>query len=347
MSEEDEDDKFLYGSDEDQLNTENNNEKKRTNEEISTTENSDNSNKRQSTQIFDKNLSETTSMDNNEDLESSDDESDFDLVIVVSKGKDPTRLDSNSILASSAATISGGITMTAPVLATSSGDSISIATDTNASNEQEKRGVSTGADEKELEEQAKASIDMAPGSLDIDKDGLYDGEPVTQIDPEVLKEKPWRKPGVDISDYFNYGFNEYTWMEYLDRQEKWREEYNPRKILMGLLSLQQQGKLDPTPSKDISVNQNTIPNMPDMNMAMNNNMNMNMNMNRNGNPAQMMNPFPMFGGFPPFMPGMLPNMNQPQAPKQGNTAKPQQPQQGQQQPQQGQQQAQPQQTKKK
>ncbi|SMN21043.1 similar to Saccharomyces cerevisiae YJR093C FIP1 Subunit of cleavage polyadenylation factor (CPF), interacts directly with poly(A) polymerase (Pap1p) to regulate its activity [Maudiozyma saulgeensis] len=328
MSEEDEDDKFLYGSDEDQLNTENNNEKKRTNEEIIASENSDNSNKKQKIETFDAKLSETTKADNTEDLESSEDESDFDVEIIVSKGKDPTRLDSDSILASSAAITSTGITTTTTTtIATSSAttsDSISIATDSNARTEQEKGGLSTSTGEKELEEQAKASIDMAPGSLDIDKDGLYDGEPVTQIDPEVLKEKPWRKPGADVSDYFNYGFNEYTWMEYLDRQEKWREEYNPRKILMGLLSLQQQGKLDPTPSKDNSLNQNTLPNMPDMNMAINKNM----NMNRNGNPPQMMNPFPMFGGFPPFMPGMLPNMNPQQGQKQGNTAKPQQSQQG-------------------
>ena len=27
----------------------------------------------------------------------------------------------------------------------------------------------------------------------------------------ALSEKPWRKPGADVSDYFNYGFNEDTW----------------------------------------------------------------------------------------------------------------------------------------
>lgn len=240
--------------------------------------------------------------------DNSDDESDWDIEIIVSKGKDPTRLDSDSIAASSATAASGITSAIVPTTTTSSAGSISIATDTTNETESGKTAAS-GEDENELEDQAKASIDMAPGSLDIDKDGLYDGEPVTKIDPEVLKEKPWRRPGADISDYFNYGFNEYTWMEYLDRQEKWREEYNPRKILMGLLSLQQQGKLDPTPS---NTNQTSIPNMPDM--------------NRNNKPPQMMNPFPMFGGFPPFMPGMMPNMNPQQMQNQNNANKP--PQQG-------------------
>lgn len=31
------------------------------------------------------------------------------------------------------------------------------------------------------------------------------------IDIESLEEKPWRKPGIDISDYFNYGFDESSW----------------------------------------------------------------------------------------------------------------------------------------
>jgi hypothetical protein len=30
-------------------------------------------------------------------------------------------------------------------------------------------------------------------------------------DLEAHPEKPWRKPRIDISDFFNYGFNETTW----------------------------------------------------------------------------------------------------------------------------------------
>ncbi|KAM3619883.1 uncharacterized protein V6R79_015197 [Siganus canaliculatus] len=33
-------------------------------------------------------------------------------------------------------------------------------------------------------------------------------------------EKPWRKSGADITDYFNYGFNEETWKKYCKKQSK-------------------------------------------------------------------------------------------------------------------------------
>lgn len=38
-------------------------------------------------------------------------------------------------------------------------------------------------------------------------------------------EKPWRKPGTDISDYFNYGFDEFTWALYAAKQEAVRGEF--------------------------------------------------------------------------------------------------------------------------
>ncbi len=31
------------------------------------------------------------------------------------------------------------------------------------------------------------------------------------IDIDALEDKPWRKEGEDISNYFNYGFTEDTW----------------------------------------------------------------------------------------------------------------------------------------
>jgi pre-mRNA 3'-end-processing factor FIP1 len=39
-------------------------------------------------------------------------------------------------------------------------------------------------------------------------------------------EKPWRKPGTDLSDYFNYGFDEFTWALYASKQEAMRGEYS-------------------------------------------------------------------------------------------------------------------------
>ncbi|PSS05182.1 Fip1 motif-domain-containing protein [Coniella lustricola] len=55
------------------------------------------------------------------------------------------------------------------------------------------------------------------------------GKPITQVNiDEDLPEndKPWRKPGTDISDYFNYGFDEFTWALYASKQEQLRGEYN-------------------------------------------------------------------------------------------------------------------------
>ncbi|KAI7908271.1 Fip1 motif-domain-containing protein, partial [Cokeromyces recurvatus] len=37
------------------------------------------------------------------------------------------------------------------------------------------------------------------------------------------EDKPWRKPGADITDYFNYGFNEITWRAYCAKQKMLRE----------------------------------------------------------------------------------------------------------------------------
>lgn len=43
-------------------------------------------------------------------------------------------------------------------------------------------------------------------------------------------EKPWRRPGTDISDYFNYGFDEFTWALYASKQETLRSEFDQEKI---------------------------------------------------------------------------------------------------------------------
>ena len=49
-------------------------------------------------------------------------------------------------------------------------------------------------------------------TLDFDLQGIKD------------EDKPWRKPGADITDYFNYGFNEETWINYCMKQRRLRAE---------------------------------------------------------------------------------------------------------------------------
>jgi pre-mRNA 3'-end-processing factor FIP1 len=43
-------------------------------------------------------------------------------------------------------------------------------------------------------------------------------------------DKPWRRPGTDITDYFNYGFDEFTWALYASKQDTLRSEYNQDKV---------------------------------------------------------------------------------------------------------------------
>lgn len=38
------------------------------------------------------------------------------------------------------------------------------------------------------------------------------------IDEELNSERPWRRPGASLDDFFNYGFNEHSWKEYAARQ---------------------------------------------------------------------------------------------------------------------------------
>lgn len=66
---------------------------------------------------------------------------------------------------------------------------------------------------------------QAPGKFSIDEFecvGTISGVPAHEFSIDSLDEKPWRKPGADITDYFNYGFNEETWRAYCERQKQMR-----------------------------------------------------------------------------------------------------------------------------
>jgi len=61
--------------------------------------------------------------------------------------------------------------------------------------------------------------------IDVNAVGLINGQPIYEYDLDTEQdEKPWRKPGADISDYFNYGFNEDTWKQYCEKQRRMRME---------------------------------------------------------------------------------------------------------------------------
>ncbi|PQE26320.1 hypothetical protein CJF30_00001058 [Rutstroemia sp. NJR-2017a BBW] len=76
---------------------------------------------------------------------------------------------------------------------------------------------------------------LAISKIDVDAKPIYEpaGKPITQVNiDEDLNEndKPWRRPGTDISDYFNYGFDEFTWALYASKQESLRSEFDANKI---------------------------------------------------------------------------------------------------------------------
>ncbi|SZE99485.1 unnamed protein product [Blumeria hordei] len=73
--------------------------------------------------------------------------------------------------------------------------------------------------------------------IDVNVKPVYEpaGKPITQvnIDEDLPEnEKPWRRPGTDITDYFNYGFDEFSWALYASKQEAVRSEYSADKIAL-------------------------------------------------------------------------------------------------------------------
>ncbi|KAK7503807.1 hypothetical protein BaRGS_00004930 [Batillaria attramentaria] len=63
---------------------------------------------------------------------------------------------------------------------------------------------------------------LATKGIDIEAQGTINGVPVYEFDLDSIQneEKPWRKPGADITDYFNYGFTEETWQQYCEKQRR-------------------------------------------------------------------------------------------------------------------------------
>ncbi|QEU62858.1 Fip1 [Kluyveromyces lactis] len=261
MSSEDEDDKFLYSDEEDSNVVAKQEGPALKRQKIEETP------KVLDHGVPEGDTNEVESEASNQDSASDDDDSsdsDSDVEIIIGTGNDTSKIDSGKSQISA-------ITDTAP-LGTADRAIAAVAAISDVVPVQEGSILP-----EQQQQQQQQTIDLNP-------DAQFDGKPIVQIDPEILKEKPWRQPGANISDYFNYGFNEQTWMEYLHRQEHLTKEYNPQKILMNLLALQQQGKLnDPGSGQPV---QNTIqPPPPPMGLP------------------------PMFGGFPGFpFPGMMNNM---------------------------------------
>ncbi|VVC24322.1 Pre-mRNA polyadenylation factor Fip1 [Cinara cedri] len=88
---------------------------------------------------------------------------------------------------------------------------------------------------------------------DFESIGTINGVPAHEYSIETTEEKPWLKPGADITDYFNYGFNENTWLAYCERQRKMR--CNESLVGMATLAMHNQQ----VPSSLNIANNNIIP----------------------------------------------------------------------------------------
>lgn len=55
-------------------------------------------------------------------------------------------------------------------------------------------------------------------AIDPDTIGILDGRSILEVDLTAMADKPWRRPGSDISDWFNYGFDEISWEAYCYRR---------------------------------------------------------------------------------------------------------------------------------
>lgn len=66
--------------------------------------------------------------------------------------------------------------------------------------------------------------EVRTSTVDTDADPVWpaDDKRITDVDIDAdLAEhsKPWRLPGTDQTDFFNYGFDEYTWTQYCAKQK--------------------------------------------------------------------------------------------------------------------------------
>ncbi|KAG5643538.1 hypothetical protein DXG03_000679 [Asterophora parasitica] len=90
----------------------------------------------------------------------------------------------------------------------------------------------------------------APSShpaIDPSATGVLDGRSILDVDLGAMGEKPWRRPGSDISDWFNYGFDEISWEAYCYRRRELGELANVLKTNVINFSGMQEDQLTALP----------------------------------------------------------------------------------------------------
>ncbi|GAM85113.1 hypothetical protein ANO11243_031170 [Dothideomycetidae sp. 11243] len=101
-------------------------------------------------------------------------------------------------------------------------------------------------------------------TMEVDAIAIYDpaGKPITEVDLDAdiaMETKPWRVPGTDPTDFFNYGFDEFTWVQYCMKQESMKGEVSSLKDNTKQFEAMLGG---PTPQGSSAVP--SMPGMPEM-----------------------------------------------------------------------------------
>ncbi|KAJ5488469.1 Pre-mRNA polyadenylation factor fip1 [Penicillium diatomitis] len=92
----------------------------------------------------------------------------------------------------------------------------------------------------------KQSMPLRPGSsypavhtstIDVNGNPVHPstGKTIMATDMDAdfpADDKPWRRPGTDMTDFFNYGFDEFTWVSYCLKQQEVRKEVGDQKKQM-------------------------------------------------------------------------------------------------------------------
>ncbi|ORZ26060.1 Fip1 motif-domain-containing protein [Absidia repens] len=162
----------------------------------------------------DKHVAEEDDDPMDEDQDEDDEENDDDVDIILEPEDDEHTMDSQQPSSQKPQEISNESTQsTNPLVTIKPGQQIKEAS--QSSNTTTKASASS------------ASLDAAKnssGGIDLDADDEYNGQPITEVAVDTFEDKPWRKPGADITDYFNFGFNEMSWRAYCAKQKMMRDK---------------------------------------------------------------------------------------------------------------------------
>lgn len=83
------------------------------------------------------------------------------------------------------------------------------------------RGHGRGDWEENVWNQYRGSTTAIPGGCGF---SLPRYRTILDVNIDAFEQKPWRRPGVDITDFFNFGFDEQSWKDYCNSVDQFRQQ---------------------------------------------------------------------------------------------------------------------------